>query len=156
MRLSLTCLPAILFAAGFIAPAFADVLIDGQVEAPHPWSAADLKGQTPVSVEVSYLTGHGEEHARFTGVPLWALLNQAKLVEGEGKNAKLRHSVLVTGEDGYAAALALGEFDPEIEGKSVLIAYERDGKPTEGLQLVVPGDKRGGRYVHDVVHVEVK
>ena len=23
-------------------------------------------------------------------------------------------------------------------------------------QLVMPGDKRGGRYVHDVVHIEVR
>jgi len=38
----------------------------------------------------------------------------------------------------------------------VLVAYERDGKPLDGLQLVMPGDKRGGRYVHELVHIEVK
>ena len=39
----------------------------------------------------------------------------------------------VTGADGYVVALAVGELDPEFEGKSVLVAYARDGKPTPGL-----------------------
>jgi hypothetical protein len=136
-------------------PAFADILIDGQVSSPRQWSAADLKVQPSITIEASYMA-HNEEHVHFTGVPLWALLTEAKLIEGEGKNAKLRHSILVTGSDGYAAAVALGEIDPEFEGKQVLVAYEREGKPLDSLQLVVPGDKRGGRYVHDLVHIEVK
>jgi hypothetical protein len=147
----------VLFLAALIAlPASADVLLDGQVSAPRSWSVADLKSQTPLTVETSYLTGHGEEHARFTGVPLWALLIEAKLSDKEGKLPGLRHTVTVTGRDGYAVAVAFGEVDPEFEAKSVLVAYERDGKPIEGLQLVMPGDKRGGRYVHDIVHIEVK
>ena len=146
----------LLLATLLALPAYADMLIDGQVAAPRQWSVADLKGQPPVTVETSYLSGHGEEHARFTGVPLWALLGEAKLADKEGKHPDLRHTVTVTGRDGYAIAVAFGEFDPEFEDKNVLVAYERDGKPTEGLQLVMPGDKRGARYVHDVVHIEVK
>lgn len=150
MRISL------LLTALIALPASADMLIDGQVSAPRSWSAADLRAQTPVTVDASYLSGHGEEHARFTGVPLWALLGEAKLTDKGGKHPDLRHTVTVTGGDGYAITVAFGEFDPEFEAKTVLVAYERDGKPTEGLQLVMPGDKRGARYVHDVVHIEVK
>jgi DMSO/TMAO reductase YedYZ molybdopterin-dependent catalytic subunit len=147
----------VLFLATLLAlPASADVLIDGQVSAPRSWSVADLKAQTAVTVETSYLSGKGEEHVRFTGVPLWALLGEAKLTDKEGHHPDLRHSVAVTGRDGYVIAVAFGEFDPEFEDKNVLVAYERDGKPLEGLQLVMPGDKRGARYVHDVVHIEVK
>ena len=141
--------------AAFSLPASADILIDGQVSAPRSWSAADLKAQAPVTVEASYLA-HAEEHARFTGVSLWTLISMAKPIDAEGKNAKLRHTLIVTGSDGYAVAVAFGEFDPEFEGKQVLLAYERDGKPVESLQLVMPGDKRGGRYIHDIVHIEVK
>jgi DMSO/TMAO reductase YedYZ molybdopterin-dependent catalytic subunit len=137
-------------------PALADVMVDGQVRQPHPWSLAELKAQAPVSTEVTYLTGHGEEHARFTGVPLWTLLGAAKLADESGKLPELRHAVLVTGRDGYAVMLSYGEFDPEFEGKAVLLAWQRDGKDLDAPQLVVPGDKRGGRYVHDVARIEVK
>ena len=149
---------ALLLAAGLLAaaPVLADVLVDGQVRQPHPWSVEELKKLAPVSAEVTYLTGHGEDHARFTGVPLWTLLGEARLADETGKLPQIRHSVLVTGRDGYAAALSYGEFDPEFEGKAVLLAWQRDGKDLETPQLVVPGDKRGGRYVHDVVHIEVK
>ena len=39
-----------------------------------------------------------------------------------------------------------------------MIAYERDGAglADNGLRVVMPGDKRGGRYVRDVVEIEVK
>ena len=150
---------AFLLGAGLLlaaAPALADVLVDGQVRQSHPWSLEELKKLAPVSAEVTYLTGHGEEHARFTGVPLWTLLGEAKLADETGKLPQIRHSVLVTGRDGYGAALSYGEFDPEFEGKAVLLAWQRDGKDLDTPQLVVPGDKRGGRYVHDVVHIEVR
>ncbi len=164
MKFILLCLPLILVTAAM--PALADirlllpaerlgVLIDGQVASPRPWSGAELMAQTPVTVEVSYL-GHSEEHAKFTGVTLWELLNLAELKDGAGKNAKLRHTIIVHGSDGYEVAVALGEIDPEFEGKQVLVAYKRDGQFLDSLQLVMPGDKRGGRYVHDLVHIEVK
>jgi DMSO/TMAO reductase YedYZ molybdopterin-dependent catalytic subunit len=149
-------LPIALVAAALALPASADMLIDGQVSAPRRWSLADLQAQSPVAVDTVYLTGHGEEHGRYRGVPLWALLAEAKLTDQEGKHPDLRHAVLVTGRDGYAVIVSFGEIDPDFEDKTVLIAYERDGKPLDGLQLIMPGDKRGGRYVHDVVHIDVK
>jgi DMSO/TMAO reductase YedYZ molybdopterin-dependent catalytic subunit len=150
---------ALLLGAGLLlaaVPALADVLVDGQVRQPHPWTLAELKALPPASAEVTYMTGHGEENARFTGVPLWTLLGEAKLADEQGKMPGLRHSVLVSGRDGYSVALSFGEFDPDFEGKAVLLAWQRDGKDLEAPQLVVPGDKRGGRYVHDVVRIEVK
>ena len=73
------------------------------------------------------------------------------------RRARLRRTIWVTGRDGYTAALALAEIDPEFEGKQVLLAYRRDGKPIDGntLRLVVPGDRHGGRSVRDVVRIEV-
>ena len=149
---------ALLLCAGLLvaAPSLADVLVDGQVRQPHPWSLAELKTLAPASADVTYLTGHGEDHAHFSGVSLWTLLGEAKLSDEAGKMPQLRHTILVTGSDGYAVTLSYGEFDPEFEGKAVLLAWQRDGKDLEAPQLVVPGDKRGGRYVHDVVRIEVK
>jgi hypothetical protein len=53
----------------------------------------------------------------------------------------------------------MGEIAPMAEGKPVMIAYLRDGKPIEPagtVRLVVPGDHHAARSVHDVVRIEVK
>jgi hypothetical protein len=49
-------------------------------------------------------------------------------------------------------ALALGELDPNYEGKLVILAYEGGEPPASStaLRLVVPGDVHGGRSVRDV------
>ena len=138
------------------APAVADVTIDGAVLHPHHWALSDLKAQPGVVIDLSYQTGHGEEHGHFTGVPLWRLLSEVGLADDKGKNPAIRHFIVATGGDGYSAIFAFGELDPDLEGKSVLVAYERDGIPMPDLQLVVPGDKKGARYVHDLVRVEVR
>lgn len=42
----------------------------------------------------------------------------------------------------------------------MLLAWEQDGVPLVGdsgpLRLAVPGDLRGGRYVHGVVSIDVQ
>ena len=65
----------------------------------------------------------------------------------------------MTASDGYAVVLSEGEVDPDFEGKTVLLAYAKDGKPlnpSDGVRLVVPGDHHGGRAVRDVVKIEVQ
>ena len=39
-----------------------------------------------------------------------------------------------------------------------MIAYERDGEELgeQGLRAVMPGDRRGGRYVRDVIEINVE
>jgi DMSO/TMAO reductase YedYZ molybdopterin-dependent catalytic subunit len=90
---------------------------------------------------------------------LWTLLVDASVVDAPEKGAHLSHTILVTGSDGYAVALSMGEIDPKFEGKSVIIAYAKNGNPLgteDGLRLIVPGDNHGGRAVRDVVRIEVK
>jgi hypothetical protein len=75
-----------------------------------------------------------------------------------GKTRKLRYTLIVTGRDGYAVALAIGELDPLYEGKSVILAYAGGEPPVSSttLRLVVPGDVHGGRSVRDVSTIEVQ
>ena len=70
----------------------------------------------------------------------------------------MRHTITVAGQDGYAAAFAIGELDPTLEGKHVIVAYHEDGQPGDlpTLRLIVPGDKHGARDVYDVVSINVK
>ena len=79
-------------------------------------------------------------------------------IDEPGKNASLRHTLLIAGRDGYAVALAFGEIDPHYEGKSVILAYAGGEPPVSfgALRLVVPGDAHGGRSVRDVAAIEVK
>lgn len=141
-------------------PALADgIAIGGQVQHPGTVTVADLQKLPATTVPISFMTDKGQESASYTGALLLTVIGNATPIDGPGKNAKLRHTYLVTASDGYAVALSEGEIDPNFEGKSVILAYEKDGKPldpAQGIRLVVPGDKHGGRAVHDVVKIEVQ
>ena len=102
--------------------------------------------------DVSFLTGHGEEHRTYDGPALWAVLDRGDALSSVPPRERARRVLVVTGRDGYTTALALAEIDPEFEGKQVLLARQPDG----GLRLVVPGDHCGGRSVHDVARIKLE
>jgi hypothetical protein len=113
-----------------------------------------LESLPAVTVDVTFETDQGEKSGRYTGVLLWSLIEKAGLADVSAKNAALRHTLLITGREGYAVALAVGE----VEGKSVILAYA-GGEPPASIatpRLVVPGDKHGGRSVRDVASIEVR
>jgi DMSO/TMAO reductase YedYZ molybdopterin-dependent catalytic subunit len=137
----------------------AELVLDGAVKTPLHVTAADLQGMTPTELDVAFQGEHGETKAHYTGVALWALLDRAGGLADPDKGAALHHTMTITGRDGYFMVLSTGELHPEFGNKGVILAYLHDGQPNdakEGLRLVVPGDKRGGRSVRDVVHIEVK
>jgi hypothetical protein len=152
-------LAALLLAAPLLlAPARAQEVVIAQSSGQSSTlDLAAIRRLPAVTVRVSFLTGHGPEQARYTGARLWAVLQQAGVL-GTDPRARVRQVVAVTGRDGYVAVLALAEIDPEFEGKQVLLATQRDGRPLDRqeLRLVVPGDRRGGRSVRDVVRIELR
>lgn len=149
------------FLATFVvcAPAFAQdaaVAIAGQVQHPQSLTVAELQKLPRTEVQISFDTDKGPESATYTGALLWAVISNASPVDASGKNMRIRHTYLVTARDGYAAALSDGEIDPKLEGKMVLLAYEKDGKPIDSIRLVVPGDHHGARAVRDVARIDVQ
>lgn len=56
--------------------------------------------------------------------------------------------------------VAWDELDPEFGNAPILLAWEEDGKLLEGkngpFRLVVPTDRRGGRYVSGVIKIELR
>jgi len=117
-----------------------------------------LKSMPAVTIDVTFETGQGKKSGLYTGVLLWTLLEKAEAIDEPGKNASLKHTLLITGRDGYAVALAMGEIDPHYEGKQVIVAYS-GGEPPASiafLRLVVPGDVHGGRSVRDVATIELR
>jgi hypothetical protein len=126
-------------------------------------SLADLtNGNLPVLTEnVTYLSAGSAVNNSFSGVSLWSFLSNAGLQTDpyQTKN-HLNEYVLATGSDGYKAVFSLGELDPSFGGQPTnslaqdLIAYT--GANSDGaFRIVVPGDLKGGRYIANVVSLEV-
>lgn len=153
---------AMFLALALFAPITAAVAADpaklsGAVKTPLTLDDATLNGLPVASVVVSYATASGSAKGTYTGVLVWDLLKKAELVSGAEKGALLRHTLLVTADDGYAIAVALGELDPSYGNKKVLLAYKSTDNSAsfEHLRLLVPGDIHAGRAVHNVVSIEV-
>jgi hypothetical protein len=65
----------------------------------------------------------------------------------------------VTGSDCYQSVFGAGEIDPSFGGSQIMVAYATGGASlgTAGFaRIVVPGDKAGGRFVSNIVEIEVK
>ena len=146
---------AVLAAGGRAAraqPARPELAINGQVANPRTWTFQDLQALPQAIVDVAV---PGAPATRFTGASLWTLLEEAAPLDATPRT-RLRHTLLAQGRDGYGVALAIAELLPDFEAKTVLVAYAQDGKPLPALRLVVPGDRRGGRGVRDLVAIEVR
>src|SRR5262245_3387106 len=161
MRLARAALAALLLTILAPAPVLGEdskpAVLRGAVKQELVLDETLLRSLPAVTIDVSFETSQGKKSGSFTGVLLWALLEKAGTVDAPGKNARLRHTLLVAGRDGYVAALALGEIDPHYEGKQAILAYAGGEPPATfaWLRLVVPGDAHGGRSVRDIESIEV-
>jgi hypothetical protein len=115
---------------------------------------AALAHMPSVKTHVSFLTEHGSEARDYTGATLWSVLQQLRLIATANPRDREKQAIVVTGHDGYAVVLAMAEIDPAFEGKHILLADE--AIPAGEIRLVVPGDRRGGRSVRDVVRIEIR
>lgn len=140
-------------------PAASAIAVTGGSVSAGPLTLAELARFPAVEQEVRFQTSKGEQTGRYKGVLLWPVL-EARFGEAmKGHNAVLAHTFVVEGSDGYRIAFSFGEIAPDFGKAPIMIATEADGKPLvpgEGFRLVVPGDKRGARYVRDVVKIEVQ
>ena len=130
--------------------------LTGAVKTALTLDEATLTALPVTSENISFATQSGSETGSYTGVLVWDLLNKAEMVNDKGKNTQLRHTLLVTADDGYVVAVAEGELDPSYGNKQVLLAYKGEQASFSNLRLIVPGDVHGGRSVKGVVSIEVK
>jgi hypothetical protein len=98
----------------------------------------------------------------YAGTTLWNLLADAGgVTTTTAKNDILSKYVAVTDSDGYKAVLSMGEIAPMFGNQPDLVAFAdtggqlgpggSDGAP----RLVLPGDQAGGRYVSNLVSLQV-
>lgn len=83
-----------------------ELSLTGKIVHPQQYGLAQLQAMPSQDVRVSFDTEHGSEQAGFTGVPLWALIGEAGGIDDKAKGAVLRHTIKVTGRDGYFVVLS--------------------------------------------------
>ena len=153
-----TCL---LFCAGLpvqaqsVSPPSVALTLKGRLNNPRSIGMAELQAMPATTVEVSHTGHNGAQTNRYTGVLLWTLLKAAEPIDENGPRTHLQHTIRATGQDGYSVVLAIGEIEPDFEGKQVLVAYAQDGQALTSLKLVVPADAKAGRSVRDLVAIDV-
>ncbi len=139
------------------------VTLSGQVADPSTFTPITLAALNQAATETAtFLSGAGQVTDTYTGVSLWTLLqDKGLLTDPSIKNDLLRLGVVATGSDGYRALISLGEIDPAFGNQPDLVAYadsngQLDPNGSDGaMRLVVPGDHAGGRYVSNLVSLQV-
>jgi hypothetical protein len=129
------------------------ITITGRVEQPATYLVRGLTTMPAVQVQGTVEDG---ALSTFVGPLLWPLITAARPIDETERGGHLQHVLFARGADGYAVAIAIAEIDPSFEGKPVVIAYKQDGALLPVPRLVVPGDRRAGRNVRDLVAVEVR
>jgi hypothetical protein len=137
--------------------------VTGAVTSPTTYSLAGLQGLPAVTQTDTLLAGNSAQTHIYTGATLWGVLNASGIVVNANKNDVLNRYVLATGSDGYKVVLSLGELSPNFGNRPDLAAYSEwvNGTPTllgsDGFaRVTAPGDVKGGRYVSNLVDLDVR
>jgi hypothetical protein len=146
--------------AGGVSP---QATVSGAVADPTIVTPATLAALNQSTTETAtYLAGSSPTTDTYTGVSLWTLVQDAGLLTDPSiKNDLLQFAVVATGSDGYRAIISLGEIAPMFGNQPDLVAYADTagqlgpGGSDGALRLVVPGDQAGGRYVSNLVSLQV-
>jgi hypothetical protein len=146
--------------AGGISP---EATLSGAVADPTivtPQTLAALNQSTTETA--TFLAGGAPVTDTYTGVSLWTLIQDAGLLTDPSiKNDLLGFVVVATGSDGYRAVISLAEIDPAFGNQKDLVAYSDTGGQlgaggsAGAMRLVLPGDVAGGRYVSNLVSLQV-
>ena len=136
------------------------LVIGGSLGAPVSLTLADLRALPVHEVSLSYTAAGQTLSHTYRGALLFSVLTAARpTFDARIKNDALNWYVQAKGNDGYAALFSWAELDPGFGNRAVLLAYEEDGKPfpaADGaVRLVVPGDLKGGRYVSNLIGLQV-
>jgi len=130
-------------------PDTTSLVVKGEVKQELRLSLADVRAMAGTKVTADHHDGGVGE---YVGIPLQKLLLMAGVPHGhELRGKEMSLIVVAEGSDGYRAVFSLTELDEDFAGAQAFVADIADGKPLDAqhgpLRLVVPGDKRQGRWV---------
>lgn len=120
-------------------------------------SAEDLASLPQKTISTS---DHGKA-ATFEGVLLTDVLSKVDRPVGEQFHSTVASFYLVVqAKDGYRAVYAWAELDASFLDRAIYVVTKRNGEPLAEkagpLQLVAPGEKRGARWMRQVVALEIR
>jgi hypothetical protein len=134
------------------------VLAGDPYRSPVVLSPAEFRALPHITIKVH--NGHTNTEENYSGVLLETLLAKANAPVGkEFRKEALTSYVLVSGADGYGVLLSLAEVDSAFHAGQVIVADTRDGRPLGKygpFQLIVPGDSRPARWVHNLNSIQVQ
>lgn len=138
-----------------------EVVLGGALDRPGSRTAEALAQRPAITQDVLFISGSGTQQRRYTGADLWSLLSDLGIqTDPAARNDQVNRYVLATAADGYRVAFALGELSPTLGHKGSLLAYAENGGPIGAedgpFRLTAPGDVRGGRYVSQLVRLDVR
>jgi molybdate transport system substrate-binding protein len=139
------------------APQSSGLLVQRAGQASRVMTSERVAALPSIAQRVGFMTEHGEQQREWTGPLLWDVLVASGAIDPAKPAEQVRLAVRITGADGYAAVVALAELAPQFAGRPIQLADHMNGAllPDHALRLVVPGDRRGGRSVRDVVRIDI-
>ncbi len=167
-RLRQGLIAAALLAAGAAlahGPPSTELSLSGGLHHPAVYGDAELRALPSATQTVNYTASGVPQTRTYVGTSTWGLLDQAGIVvDTNVHNDVLNRYVLATGTDGYQAVFSLGELHPWFSGRQSLVVYDEivDGVqqplgPDDGFaRITSPGDVRGGRYVSNLVNLDLR
>jgi DMSO/TMAO reductase YedYZ molybdopterin-dependent catalytic subunit len=136
-------------------PRSGTLVVAGDVPKPMTWTVAELKSLPRTKATV---TEEGRTIV-YEGVLVGELLGRAGAPMGELRGDALSTYVLAVANDGYQVLFSIGELDPELTGREIVVADTVDGKPLfdyQGpLRMVAAKDLRGARSVRMLERLDV-
>ena len=136
----------------------ATLLVVGPTGQSRSVAQADLVAMS--AREVTVTEPHGQQVARYRGVPLLQVLASVGAPTGDALRGKaLALHVRAEASDGYVVTFSLAELDPAVGATDAILAFEREGQPLGSdvgpFRLVVPSDKRAARWVRNLIKLTV-
>lgn len=128
-----------------------------------PQGTVEIKLDEAVLAKLPQIKAEGMSHGRklsCEGVALVALLRASGAMPAEPlRGAQLSRIAQVRARDGYRAAFSLGELDPSLGNRPVVLTRRCNGAelPAEDgpWRLIVPGESRPARWVRQVESIRV-
>ncbi len=128
-----------------------------------PVAATEVALDPAVIATLPHAIAGGEVHGKQVqceGVNLFALLQASKAVPTDpARGAQLAKVVVVGARDGYRVAFSLGELDPSLGNRAVVLTNRCNGAALDAddgpWRLVAPGESRPARWIRQVESIRV-
>lgn len=137
----------------------AQLTVTGDVQKTLSLSLDDLRHLTRTTVKATN-EHQGNKEEVYEGVLLSNLLKEAGVSQGaQLRGAAMAKYVVAEGSDGYRVTFSIAELDSSLQDSDVIVADTLNGMPLGEklgpLRLVVPRDKRPGRWVRTLRSIKV-